>query len=387
MYGITDTGFLRKPLQTILEEIRSASRGVFGDDLDVSVQSPDGQIMQNSALSSDQLWQIAEYSYNATDPDKTTGAALSSLVKLNGIERQESRATRMTLILVGIPNSTIGTAQTVSNGSGLFATTLSAFTFDGVGNATVEAQLTVVGPVTVLANTIDTIETPQTGWTSVNNPAAGILGRDREEDPELRVRRSNSTAAASSNLIESLIGAVGDVEGVSTLTVLENDTGSIDSNGIPPHSFEVIVAGGDNQDIVDAIWANKPFGIGTSGNNNGVAFDSQGIPHTILFTRPVSVPIYVTLTLDKRPDYPGDGDALIKQAFVDYSEGSLVEGRGFGPDDDVIYTELYVPANVVEGMDIDDMRSGTSPSPTGVSNIVINLREDSFFDINNIIII
>jgi len=383
-FGIQKEGFVRKSLDEIVTEKEDATRAVFGPDVNLAPQSPEGQVNQNSALSDDQLWQIAEESYNSTDPDKSTGISLSNLVKINRITRLGDEPTSFAFVGVGTPNLTVPAGQLVSNGAELQAVIPTAFTFDGTGNASVAGELTQTGPIPVSAGTITTIDTPVTGWDTINNPVDGIEGRDREEDGELRLRRANSTAASSQNLIESLIGAVGNVSGVTTLTVLENDLDPVDANGVPGHSFEVIVTGGLDVEIGDAIWANKPFGIGSFGSTNVVIIDSQGIGHPINFTRPTQIPIFVDITLTKRPNYPADGDDQIKQAILDYASGDLVAGRGFSVNQDVIFSQLYTPINIVPGHDIDDLRIGFSASPTGEVNLTINLREVSQFLIANI---
>jgi hypothetical protein len=75
---------------------------------------------------------------------------------------------------------------------------------------------------------------------------------------------------------------------------------------------------------------------------------------------------------------------LIKDAIVDYAEGRLIEGRGFSLADDVIYTRLYTPINSVQGHEIDSLKIGTTPNPTGEVNIPIGADQLSRFLVSNI---
>lgn len=388
-YGLNDQGFQRKRLDEILEEKNQATRGVFGNDINLAPQSPDGQINGLAALSDDQLWQIAEYAYNATDPHKATGPALSSLVKLNYITRQQALATSVTLASTGTPGVTIPAGQLVGMaGSNIRVRTRTAFTFGAGGNATVIADVTETGPITLPAGTMTIIDTPVAGWNTVTNPLQGLTGRDRETDAELRLRRSRSVGANSQNMIDSLYSLVGDVPGVTFLNVLQNREDVVDPDtGLKPHSFEVIVEGGDPALIAQAIWRAYPFGIADNGNTTAFATDRQGHLQTIQFTRPVDVPIYVIAVIRKREGYPADGDDLLKQAVVDYSEGNLVQGRGFNTGQDVIYSELYTPLNQVPFHDIVDLFIGTAPDPTERNNIPISLRETARFTVQNISIV
>jgi len=90
------------------------------------------------------------------------------------------------------------------------------------------------------------------------------------------------------------------------------------------------------------------------------------------------------VTLNIRAGYPLNGDDLVKQAIVDYANGVLVSGRGFGVSDDIIYTELYTPINTVPGHDITDLRIDFTATPTGIINLTIGTREDSEFLVANI---
>lgn len=385
-FGITETGFVRKTLTDILDQKNTEVRAVYGPAANLAVQTPFGQMNQNAALSDDQLWQIAEDAFNATDPEKATGIALSNLVKINRIERQGALATTVTLSCTGTAGIEVLAGQRVSNGAGRVVTTDTAFTFNVGGTATVEATLTETGPIPIDPSTMTVIETPVAGWNTVTNLVAGVTGRDREEDGPLRVRQARSTAAASQNLIESLIGAIGNVSGVTNFLVLENDTDSTDSNGIPSHSFEVIVTGGTDVNIGNAIWSNKPFGIGSFGSTSVIISDSQNLPHAINFTRPTQIPIYVIVNITPFTGYPSDGDDLIKQAIIDYAAGTLVSGRGFNSGDDVIFSELYTPVNTVPEHSIVSLFIGTAPAPTLSDDIVINLRQVAQFTAANITI-
>jgi len=385
-FGLTDQGFSRKRLADILESKNQEVRGVFGPDINLNPQSPDGQINGLAALSDDQLWQIAEYTYNATDPDKATGAAQSSLVKLNYIQRQPAIATRVTLAAVGTPGVTVPAGRLISGGS-VQVRTLAAFTFSVGGTAAPLADCTVTGPVEIPPDTLTVFDTPVAGWTSVTNPLEGRTGRHRETDGELRLRQRRSTGANSQNMIDSLYALVGDVDGVTYLNVIDNKGDDPDANGLAGHSFEVIVVGGDPDAIAQAIWRAMPFGIGNQGNTTGTAIDRNGHPQTVYYTIPTDVPIYVIAELLKHAQYPADGDALIKQAIVDYAEKRLVEGRGFSTGEDVIRTELYTPINSVPFHDILNLYIGIAPAPTGEDNIPIDLRQTSKFTVTNISII
>jgi uncharacterized phage protein gp47/JayE len=386
-YGISSEGFKRKRLDQLLEELNSEVKSIFGDNFNVSPESPDGQINGTISESNANLWEIAEESYNAFNPSAATGVTLSNLVQLNGITRLPATPSRVQLSLTGTAGTIIpiGSLVSTSDTSDQFSTEVQ-ITLDGAGNGSVFANAVNTGPISALSGTVTEIDTPITGWASVDNLADAQLGTNEETDVELRARRERSVARDAQAIIDAIFAAVANVPGVTQTVVLENDTDVTDSNGLPPHSFQVIVVGGVDEEIANVIWLKKPAGILSFGSTTTQILDSQGISHDISFSRPTTVDIYVEVDLTVFPEYPANGDDLIKQAIVDYANGDLVTGREFGLSDDVIYTRLYTPINYVQGHEIDALRIGLTPSPTGTVNIPISATETSNFIISNIVV-
>lgn len=386
-FGISVKGFNRKRLDQLLLELNDEMKAIFGDNFNVSPESPDGQINGVISESNANLWEIANEAYNAFNPSAATGVTLSNLVQLNGITRLPATPSRVQLSLTGTAGTIIPIGSLVSTSdTGDQFSTEQDITLDGAGNGSVFASAVDTGPITALAGTITEIDTPITGWSTVTNSADAQLGTDEETDVELRARREQSVARDAQAIIDAIFAAVANVPGVTQTVVLENDTNATDSNGLPPHSFQVIAVGGVDEEIGDVIWLKKPAGILSFGNTTVQIIDSQGIPHDISFSRPTTVDIYVEVTLNTFSEYPANGDDLIKQAIVDYANGELVAGRGFSLADDVVYTRLYTPINSVQGHEITDLRIGTSPSPTGTSNIPIGATEISNFLTVNIVV-
>lgn len=387
-YGVLPTGFNRKRLDVLLAEINEEVRAIFGDNINLSPESPDGQINGVVSESNANLWEIAEASYNAFNPSAASGTTLSNLVQLNGITRLEATKSTVLLTISGTTGTSVPAGSLVSVEDSEYTFVTNSTVVIGVGG-TVDVNATAedTGPIEASIGTVTVIETPVTGWDSVTNAAAANVGTNEETDGELRARRQRSVAAASQAIVDAIFSAVADIDGVTQVVVLENDTNATDANGLPPHSFNVIVEGGTETDIVQAIWLKKPAGILSFGTTTSQAIDSQGISHDISFSRPTTVDIYVTVTLTTGPEYPINGDALIKQAIVDYANGELVAGRGFFLSDDVIYTRLYTPINSVQGHEITDLRIGLSASPTGTANIAIAVDELANFLVDNIVVV
>ena len=103
----------------------------------------------------------------------------------------------------------------------------------------------------------------------------------------MRLRREQSLQVTGAGTLPSIVARLqDDVSGVTTVKGYENRTDVIDVSGRPPHSIEMVVEGGDDQDIIDTLWLVKGGGIQTFGNTSGVAVDSNGNNQTLYFSRP-----------------------------------------------------------------------------------------------------
>jgi len=380
-YGVSSTGFKRKRLNLLLEELNSEVKAIFGDNFNVSPESPDGQINGVISESNANLWELAEEAYNAFNPKAASGVTLRNLVQLNGIIPFAATASRVELTISGdsgtsiIAGSFIGDVEETI----IFSTDETVLIPSG-GSVVVQATATVTGPRPALADTITEIITPVTGWDSVTNNDPAVLGTDLEKDSDLRARRERSVARDAQAVIDAIFAEIKSVVGVTQLLVLENDTNSgPDTNGLPAHSINAIVLGGQDQDIAKAIFLKKTLGATSFGNTSAVITDDQSIEHTVSFSRPTEIDIYVIVNLTTFANFPVDGQDLIKQAIIDYSQGILTEGRGFSLGDNVINSQLYSPVNTIQGHTVESLFIGTSAGPTSSADIIIAINEISVF--------
>lgn len=252
----------------------------------------------------------------------------------------------------------------------------------GIVKARKVGSLTAVnaGPIQGEANTITSIQTPKTGWDAVTNPTAVVAGENVETDEELRERFRVSKYIRATNILEALYSDLISLPTVTEVQIYENDTDVTDSNGVPAHSFLPIILGGDPLDIAETIWENKPLGIRSYGNTTQDIFDSQGFPHEIGFERPNPVDTYIRMNLTTDPNYPQNGDDLIKSNLASYF------GTNFGIGDDVIYSRLYTPINSVPGHQVNSLEVSTNGITWVMTNIVVAFNAIATLESMNITI-
>ncbi len=382
---VTARGISAPDYQTILDTLTSYFRQIYGSDAYLEPDSKDGQMVALVALAVHDANNTAIEIYNSFSPTTAQAAALSSNVKINGITRKVATNSTADLLLTGTAGTTI-TNGSARDKNGIIWNFPASVAIGVDGTVLVTATCANSGSVAAMAGTITTINTPTRGWVSVTNPAAATVGTPAETDAELRIRQSQSVALPSITPFEALDGAVSNVTGVTRHKLYENDTGSEDGNGLPPHSVAVIVDGGDVTDIAQAIRGNKGRGTATHGTTSVTVPDKYGNPHVIKFSRSSDVPVYARIKLKVFTGYTSQIGQQIQQAISDYIN-SLTIG------DSVLLSRIYSPANlgVVSGgnaryYDIQELTIGKSPGALSSSNIDIRYNESASCTPENIVI-
>ena len=115
------------------------------------------------------------------------------------------------------------------------------------------------GIVTVMVNNIP-------GFDEVTNIIAPSYGRLQETDIELRQSYIAKAALRSNTMIDSIVSELlNNVADIESASGYENDTDVTNSDGMPPHSIEMVVEGGNDSEIAAAILNRKAGGIQTYG--------------------------------------------------------------------------------------------------------------------------
>lgn len=238
-----------------------------------------------------------------------------------------------------------------------------------------------LGPILAVANTVNEIVTPVSGWDSVNNPVDGIIGRRRETDEELRLRRLNSLRVAGAASVDAIRARLlQEVQDVMAVLIFENREPFPDSQGRPPHSFEVLVQGGDEQEIAEKIWELKPAGIQTFGNICRFIIDSNNDSQQICFSRPDPIFIWVRIGLRVNPaTFPLNGIEAVR-------ENVFLFGQTYGVGEKILYQPFFESIYKVQGILEATLELATSTNVLGppgtfvMSNLSLNDVQLGLFD-------
>lgn len=381
---VDDAGISIPTYNDIYQSLIASFKSVYGSDLYVAPDSQDGQLIAIFAKAIHDSNQAAVSVFQSFSPTYAQGAGLSSVVRINGIQRLVASNSTVDLTLVGQVGTVInnGQASDINNVKWNLPTSV---TIPISGSIVVTATCNEPGAITALIGTITKIATPTLGWQSVTNATAAAPGNPVELDSELKLRQKVSTAIPSESILDGTIGAVANIPGVTRFKGYENDTNLTDADGIPPHNIAIVAEGGIAADIANAIAVHKTPGTPTYGTTPITVYDNYGMPNVINFFRPTDATIGVEITIIEFTGFTTAYYDQIKQAVVDYLLGLQI-------GDDILLTKLYVPANLpgteaYGTYDINLIRIKKNAGAFGTSNLTLAFNEIATCSISDVTIL
>lgn len=260
------------------------------------------------------------------------------------------------------------------------------FLGEGTGFVDVVARATETGPIVAAAGDLTNRDSPAGGWLGTVNVLDATPGRNRMTNAELRVQRVLELARPGTSPKDAIRVALLDVgkgtdNPVTSATVFHNITDITDADGVPPHSVEALVLGGENQEIWNALLANVAAGIRTHGTEIGTAIDRSGTAQPEAFSRTAEIQIYESITLVKDPGtYPADGDDQVKLAIA-------TRGNAKPDGTDVVSAAQLAAVFDVPGViscDLPLISAAPTTVPVATTTIAISLRQRATYDTSRI---
>lgn len=312
----------------LVENLTNDFKSIYGEDINVDSNSPDGQVINIFAQSLSDFYEQLSQIYTSFDPDQAVGKVLDQRCAINGVQRRGGTYTYVTIditvdrsvTLPGLDQYAEEDAFTVADSEGnqflLVTTTTMAAGTDGLS-----FRAKNVGNVEVLPNTITTPVTVFLGVTEINNPSvAAVEGQDEETDAELRERRKRSVAVANQGYTDGLIAGLLNLPDVTQAQVYNNRTNVTDADGIPGHSIWVIIEGGTNEEIGQVMNNKVPGGVGMKGTQVVRVTQADGRLESYYFDRPTQQLLYVKIDIT-----PYNGQEI----DTDYIKSALINAMKF----------------------------------------------------------
>lgn len=374
----TDTGFDRKELDDLRDDINALFIKRFGDGIDLDDSQTPGMLAGVLSEADDTLEKLAQGVYNSFFVLKSSGANLDDLAAELEVYRKPAVNAYVELQIDGYvdPDSpTIIPEETqFSTPDGQVFSTMADTTItqqatyvdsggntqpleDDDGNALgrqlVQAVAIETGTASnVMPNTIINPEDSIDGFYAVTNPSAATGGGDPETDDELRQRVLANRLNTPNSTADGIQTAIKNLSGVTDVRLINNNTMSADSYGNPAKSVHLYVIGGSDADIVQTYFDYLPPQSNTVGSVMGTATDIGGRQYIVAFDRAETVPVFikVDIHIDDTKFDTDNGPANIKTNIINYFDT-------LGMGDKVLYSKLFAPAY----------------SPIGVTDVALTL--------------
>lgn len=318
-------GLVTNTQQELVDFYTTAFRLIYGPDINLSSDTPDGQLMMIFIQSVLDLQDLLTQVYNQFDPDLAIGKVLDQRVAINGIQRQAGTFTTTNVTVVTSQAITLyGTDQNtypgyvVADNAGNNWELLESINLPIAGSNVLAFQSVVPGAVLTVPNTITVPITIVLGVVSVNNPTTyTTLGINEESDFDLKIRRQKSVSLSSQGYLQGLLAALENISGVSAAIVYENVTGSTDADGIPSHSIWVIVSGtGAAAQIANAIYTKRNAGCGMKGAQEFSILQVDGSMFVVKWDNVEAEDLYIKFTATSLDGVNPPNIAAIRSGLV-----------------------------------------------------------------------
>lgn len=346
--GLTETGFVRRTYDDILNAKIEKAKELFGQDIDTSEQTPLGKFIRINAYDQSLAEEEIEQVYYSHFPSTAKGQSLDRLLVFAGIRRTPATAASYKVTVTGEPGYTVPIGFLVGTDADLTFYNVEDTTIGEDGTCTITVLCTEVGTGgNTSAAAINKAINPDANIFSVGGAGYVAEGTNEETDVELRERFKGAIQGVGSCNEAAIRSALLRVPTVTSAIVIVNYTLEADSDGRPPKSFECYVNGGGNyrQEIAESIFAKKPIGVKTYGQESETVIDSGGYSHEIMFSYCEQVILDVGITVKVSTKFEQSGEADIESNVREY-----INGLGIGETviPSALYGHIYSVAGVKE---------------------------------------
>ena len=234
---IDENGIHTASLADWVNYLVSGYQGIYGADVVVESSSQDGEDIgiRAQCLADATAGQVQ--AYNSFNPTYAQGVGLSSLVKINGLEREIA-------VVLDHYRNVVGQAFSFKRHASRYGHRPEQYPMDdpcrhydpaAVGQTGVEATCQMLGAISLPPGSIFTWATGSfiKGWQTVTSSGNASLGSPVEQDPTLRQRQSVSTAGPAFFPLDGINARVLAVPGVTASSPFDNSTDLADADGLP----------------------------------------------------------------------------------------------------------------------------------------------------------
>lgn len=356
----------------LLSEYQALFKSVF-PNLNTDPSTPQGQLI--TSLTQTDLNTIA-FLQNMINAFFFGGTGFSLDIwawNLFRITRKEGIKSQVVVEISGVPRTSVPEGFQVSDGEHKF-TIQNAVTIGVDGKVSTLFIADELDDFQAAPKAISEIVNVVLGVERVSNPNQATAPIAKETDSELFARCVDFGSIATNASFRSILANVAAVSGVTKLNGVENYTSAekeMQGLTLPSHSFSLIVKGGENDDIANAIFQSRATGAGMNGNVS-VSVQLGNELYTYKFSRPTLVNLAVSVKIANKNLTDANYAEFTKNAVISYLNGLDIGALITQPN------LANSVKNQIKGYEITDIKFGKKGETLGYDILQLNGDEEAF---------
>jgi len=396
---ITGTGVIVPDTSSILGDVQDEWREVFGQNLSVEPETPQGRIIEMIARQRTFTIQMAAALSNVLNINKAYGFVLDDLGSLFQLQRKAATRTTAIITMSGVNGTIVPAGTRLSSEDGDIFVNDDDYTIGGrivdgqwetPGTTTGLFKAEETGEIRAQAYTITNIITSVSGLEGVTNNNPAVVGMEQESDQEFRNRIKASLNSNSMAVLSAIKSAVANITGVKQVAAYENTSGTDFVLNtvfkIPAHGFGIIVDYVESDpntqpvanDIAEAIYKKKTLGAAQISAEDGDAsiYQTVGDSLSSLTVNTATFEGEVSGFGIYRFIYDGS-DWLLNESVVDLNDYGITY-NGTPVENDVITVNYPAGQQYIITIDYPDENDGqghnitfATPIPVSVATTIV----------------
>lgn len=322
----TPTGLVVPTEAAVLAGVQADINSAFGGNVNPALNTPQGQLAssQSAIIANNCNAPFAEF-VNLINPPTSSGFMQDAIGYIYFQLRNPGLPTVVQCTCAGLDETDIPIGALATDTSGNLYVCQSAGTISG-GSVSLPFANVLLGPIACPGSTLTNIYQAITGWESITNPSAGVLGANVETAQAFEFRREQSVALNSHGPVQAIYGAVFAVSGVIDAYCYENATGgtiTVGSTNYPMarNSIYVGVSGGASTAIAQAIYSKKSPGCNYNGDTTVAVTDTSGYEtpyptYNVSFHYLTDTPILFSIDIVNNAGLPSNIVGLVQAAVI-----------------------------------------------------------------------
>lgn len=367
MLKISERGIEIDDLYTIQNRLVNAFKSIYGEDVNLDSDTPDGQILGIFSQEIANVHQAVSFIVQMLDPYQAVGQWLEQRAMYAGITRITASYSYIDeVIFTGSPKTTIpSNAIYIDKNKNKWVTT-EPITLNDLGSARIKFRSLELGNYSVNAMDEFTPSTIIIGVDKVTANTKSYGGVDEETDAQLLKRFILSHSINNYDDRRGIQSALMNITGVTKCVVYENYTNKTDEKGVPAHSFNAVILGGADEKIAEAITKKKIGGCGLFGEIE-TSYLLDDIPRKVYFDRPKKINVNVSMIIGRYKSFDDINTEQIKENL---------KNLDFDIGENVYVSRIISNINLVDGFYIKSLT-------VNGSNIA-NIGYREYAQINNV---